>query len=230
MLGSAERESFARQGCWRWGGLHASARMGALKEDILRELSRLKVWEGGKRVGAALQGQPPFQQIARLSSMVKLDVHDALCTPEVHRAIQALTGRTPVAEQGSQLLLSLPHQGRWSLNALNWHVDVSASPDEAIPGIQAFYLIDDLAPRGGATLALARSHRWGTEQSRQLRASLKQAAEIEPVLRAGDAELIEMSGRAGDVYLMDMRVLHTPSINASKHIRMMATTRFALRG
>ena len=38
-----------------------------------------------------------------------------------------------------------------------------------------------------------------------------------------------MSGRAGDVFLMDMRVLHTPSVNLSSHIRMMATTRFDLR-
>ena len=38
--------------------------------------------------------------------------------------------------------------------------------------------------------------------------------------------IIEMSGKAGDVYLMDMRLLHTPSINATKNIRMMATARF----
>jgi ectoine hydroxylase-related dioxygenase (phytanoyl-CoA dioxygenase family) len=34
-----------------------------------------------------------------------------------------------------------------------------------------------------------------------------------------------MCGRAGDVFLMDMRVLHTPSVNATKQPRMMATTR-----
>lgn len=38
--------------------------------------------------------------------------------------------------------------------------------------------------------------------------------------------LVEMCGRAGDVYLMDMRVLHTPSANAAARPRLMATTRF----
>jgi ectoine hydroxylase-related dioxygenase (phytanoyl-CoA dioxygenase family) len=41
--------------------------------------------------------------------------------------------------------------------------------------------------------------------------------------------IVEMPGRAGDVYLMDMRLLHTPSINATKNVRMMATTRFLLQ-
>jgi hypothetical protein len=35
-----------------------------------------------------------------------------------------------------------------------------------------------------------------------------------------------MSGRAGDVFLMDMRALHTPSVNSTTHMRMMATCRF----
>jgi hypothetical protein len=39
-----------------------------------------------------------------------------------------------------------------------------------------------------------------------------------------------MSGRAGDVYLMDMRLLHTPSINSTNKVRMMATVRYGLMG
>ena len=47
-------------------------------------------------------------------------------------------------------------------------------------------------------------------------------------LQGLNVEIIEMSGRAGDVFLMDMRVLHTPSVNSSKNWRMMATCRFLL--
>lgn len=43
-------------------------------------------------------------------------------------------------------------------------------------------------------------------------------------------DIIEMSGRAGDVFLMDLRVLHTPSVNSTKNVRMMATTRFFFDG
>lgn len=35
-----------------------------------------------------------------------------------------------------------------------------------------------------------------------------------------------MSGRAGDVFLMDLRAPHTPSVNSTKNVQLMATTRF----
>jgi len=34
-----------------------------------------------------------------------------------------------------------------------------------------------------------------------------------------------MSGNAGDVFLIDMRLLHTPSINSTKNMRVMAASR-----
>lgn len=112
---------------------------------------------------------------------------------------------------------------------MNWHVDIASNPVDGIPGVQAFYLIDDVVPHGGATLALARSHRMTAGGFSRLRGSLRRPVDIQEVLLASDTEIIEMSGQVGDVFLMDMRVLHTPSINAAKNIRMMATTRFGLR-
>jgi len=43
-------------------------------------------------------------------------------------------------------------------------------------------------------------------------------------------EIIEMPCRAGDVFLMDLRILHTPSVKSTKNVRMMATTRFFFDG
>lgn len=225
----SDLEAFHDQGLLRLSGLHTRAAMRAVSERILGELARLKVWNKGRASGGSLNALPPFQQIGRLSSMVKLDLHDALCTLDVHRAVRKLTGKTPQDSQGSQLLLSLPRQGHWSLSGLNWHVDIAARPDDGIPGVQAFYLLDDVVPQGGATLALARSHRMSDQAARALRAALKSPGDVQAAVRAGDTEIVEMSGKAGDVFLMDMRVLHTPSINASKSLRMMATTRFLLR-
>jgi hypothetical protein len=59
-----------------------------------------------------------------------------------------------------------------------------------------------------------------------LRELLKTSRALEADLRGTGLTLVEMAGRAGDVYLMDMRVLHTPSLNATRNLRMMATTRF----
>lgn len=177
-----------------------------------------------------LQAMPPFQQISRLSTQVKIPgLHEALVTPQLAAKVAAIAGGAKVSVQATQLLLSLPRQGTWTLDGLNWHVDVAAQPRGPLPGIQAFALIDDVVPRGGATLALAGSH--GEEVLRPagrvpLRELLRTSENLGADLREADVEVVEMSGRAGDLYLMDMRVLHTPSINASDHVRMMATARF----
>nr|PZN69585.1 MAG: hypothetical protein DIU62_02200 [Pseudomonadota bacterium] len=79
-----------------------------------------------------------------------------------------------------------------------------------VPGVQAFFLVDDVAPHGGATLALAGSHklRQGGQRSlSHLREALKSDVSLEDTLRAFDLKVLEMSGQAGDVYLMDMRML-----------------------
>ena len=121
------------------------------------------------------------------------------------------------------MLLSLPNQGEWSLKGLNWHLDISRAT-AVLPGVQAFVILDTLLPHGGGTLALAGSHR------------VRNAQGLYPVLRSGAVQdlrqdgvalkVLEMTGDAGDVYLMDMRVVHSPSINATKNVRMMATARF----
>lgn len=211
--------------------LHPKARTRSAREKIVGELSRLGFGSDGKRRGASLQGLSPFQQIAKLGSLVKVDVHEILCTSDVLAAVRALVaGLDARAEQGTQLLLSPGRQGTWSLNGLSWHVDLSSRPTHRVAGIQAFYLVDDIAPQGGATLALARSHRMPPADLQRLRASLRQSADVRGALQEFDVEVVEMSGQAGDVYLMDMHVLHSPSVNSTPRIRMMATTRFAIRG
>ena len=130
--------------------------------------------------------------------------------------------------QPLQLLLSPPQQGAWRLEGLNWHVDAVADPPGRLPGIQAFFLIDDVAPHVGATLALAGSHRAAAQRGADgvsLREALRSTADRAARLQALGVDVVEMSGRAGDVYLMDMRLLHTPSINATRQMRLMATTR-----
>lgn len=131
---------------------------------------------------------------------------------ELFALVGRLAGRAPSNVQPTQLLLSPPQQGAWSLQGLNWHVDVRAGAADPIPGIQAFFLLDDVAPRGGATLALAGSHRLGTQgmpSPASLRGVLGHSQNLVQDLQREGIALVEMSGRAGDVFLMDMRVLHT---------------------
>jgi hypothetical protein len=229
-LQTRDIESFHLQGVLRLSDLHPKAQTKSAREKIVGELSRLGFWPDEKKRSASLRGLSPFQQIAKLGSLVKVDVHEILCTSDVLAAVRAVTAGLDVrAEQGTQLLLSPGRQGTWSLNGLSWHVDLSSRPTNRLAGIQAFYLVDDIAPQGGATLALARSHRMASADLHRLRAILRQSADVQGALHEFGIEVVEMSGQAGDVYLMDMHVLHTPSVNSTPRIRMMATTRFSIR-
>ncbi|HEY0138681.1 MAG TPA: phytanoyl-CoA dioxygenase family protein [Nannocystis sp.] len=226
----AQIDLFREQGWLRLAGFYSCRRMAPIKQVVLDALKRSKIWATGKSLSRRLQDLPVFQQNGQLASLVAVPgLHDACITRELIAVMTELAGRLPTSSQAARLLLSLPHQGTWTLQGLNWHVDMAVKPGELAHGVQSFILIDDVAPRGGATLALAGSHRavlrGGTTASR-LREALKTSPDLAASLRDMGLAVIEMSGRAGDIFLMDMRLLHTPSINATKNLRMMATARY----
>lgn len=201
--------------------------MEPIKTHVLSELKRLGVWASGKTLSPPLRRIPAFQQITKVSSLLKQpDLQRRVIHDGIQSSIDELSG-TRLAPSQSQFLISLPNQGDWTLDALNWHTDLHARGNHALPGIQAFILIDDVKPHGGATLAIAGSHlpKHRTPDN-GVRAVLRQGGDIESELRRRNVSMIEMCGNAGDVYLMDMRTLHTPSINSTPRVRMMATVRY----
>ena len=222
----ARADFFADQGYVRLEGFHPRKRMMAVRPKLLDELKRVSE---GKGMPASVRGLPVFQQIAKLSSLVRLPgLHESLVTRELLAEVTRLAGRAPNMVQDVELLLSPPRQGDWTLQGLSWHVDVAAKPPGRLPGIQAFFLLDDVASGGGGTLALAGSHRVDTRpdvSSSRLRRILRTAEDLERQLDDLGIGIVEMSGRAGDVFLMDMRLLHTPSINSTQQVLMMATSR-----
>lgn len=229
-LSPADLAAFEQQGWLRLEGFHPRRHVAGIRQQLLDELKRLGIWSGGRPLSRQFRDLPPFQQTGRIAAAVRVPgLHEALVTPGLGALVGEFARGARVDAQATQLLLSLPHQADWTLQGLNWHVDVAAGPRDPLPGVQAFVLVDDLAPRGGATLALAGSHR---EDRRApagrapLRELLKASRALESDLKEIGVGIVEMAGRAGDVYLMDMRVLHAPSINATRNLRMMATTRF----
>lgn len=224
-MNSTNSEFFRAEGYLRLPGFVPKARWAGLRKKILEEATTLLA----SHVGRTIRKLPTFQQITRLSSLVSArEVHAALMTRELTDEVTQLAGGAPSHVQEAQLLLSPPQQGEWSLDGLNWHVDLGKGSHERTPGVQAFFLLDDVAPRGGATLALAGSHRIpsGSRESSALRSALRGGESRQRELEELGVSLLEMSGRMGDVFLMDMRVLHTPSINTTKNLRLMATCRF----
>lgn len=206
----------------------AKERVGPVKEHVLNELKRLKIWSSGKTLSASIKETPAFQQITKLSGLIKLQgLESKVINHDVRSVIDSLT-EGKVAPALSQLLISLPNQGDWTLRELNWHTDISSSARHSMPGIQAFILIDDVKAHGGGTLAIARSHLSAScrESRKKIREMLQKNGHIESKGHSSNLSIVEMSGPAGDVHLMDMRLLHTPSINSTKSVRMMATVRY----
>lgn len=200
-----------------------------VKTHVLNELKRLNIWSGGRTLSKRMKDLPAFQQVGNLGQLIRYpDLQHRLVTRELYFLMCQLTGVSLVSAQNAQLLLSLPHQAEWTLEGLNWHRDISRSRPAVNPGIQAFVLVDDVATHGGATLALAGSHRLGKEhrETPGMDKLIASAAGNRAAVDGIDLSVLEMAGRAGDVYLMDMRLLHTPSINATRNVRMMATVRY----
>ena len=168
-----------------------------------------------------------FQQINKLPGLVSVpELRARIAAPHILSAMRQLA-EVELSPADAQLLLSPPRQGEWTLQRLNWHTDVSASHNR-LPGIQVFAMIDDVLPQGGGTLVISGSHGGSARLNvaGDLREILRRDTDSRNALAACGLSIMEMTGRAGDVYLMDMRVLHAPAVNASTRPRVMATARY----
>ncbi|MEZ4449729.1 MAG: hypothetical protein R3B09_09625 [Nannocystaceae bacterium] len=246
---AAERERFAATGLLERRAAADRDAVAAARREVFAALARLDVWSGGRPGAAArpLQALPIFQQTTRLAQRITpVPALAGLLPRALVDALPGLAGATLAAgEARPQLLVSLPQREPWTLAGRRWHLDVALPVRDEVPGVQVFVVLDDLQLHGGATLALTGSHRLPYTASGP-RASALAILQRDPLwsrlLAAGpgeegiaagprtlagiDLELVELSGRAGDIYLMDMRVLHAPSINASRRPRVMASARF----
>lgn len=152
---------------------------------------------------------------------------------------------TPLAP-GQQILFTRPGSDEWSVPHDLWHIDVPRLGKLGPPGLQAFIFLDDVQAEGGGTLIVAGSHRLlnhaGVVRSKELKQKLAAHAYFRDLFDAGkaarnrpgemtgsadgvDLKVVELSGQAGDVVFMDLRVLHAPAPNAADTARLMLTCR-----
>ena len=186
--------------------------------------------------GRKLKGAPEF---------------DELVKGEIPSMVARLLGGRPTfcGMAVPQPLFTLPNADSWEVPHNVWHLDVPRLPDCAIPGVQIFTFLETVAPTGGGTLVVAGSHRLLNGGERISSKDVKRWLKDEPYFRdlmsaetpdrqrfinevghCGDVELqvVEMHGEPGDVYFVDLRVLHTPAPNATPVPRIMLTRRFFL--
>lgn len=202
--------------------------------------------------GRWMRSPSPFGYPKRFRSALNGLNHDQtfpnLLGAPVASLIEELMGEpvTPLPP-GQQLLFTLPGQDNWHVPHDVWHLDMPRLGENASPGLQAFTFLEDVEPGGGATLVVAGSHRLlNSDQvlkSKQVKDKLrdepffqwlfdpKRAPIADPAEATGrmhdvDLQVVELCGKVGDVFLMDLRVLHTPAPNCSDSARIMATCRF----
>lgn len=242
MISAQETATFKDSGILHIKGAVPKNKVHAAKEDIFRELERLKIRAGGKW---------HTKKLANITTKLTQAIapHDSflqLISPELIRDMSELAGvRLFPAQEHPQVLVTPPQGQPWRIPHIGWHVDISKPADDSLPGIQVFFLVDHLVPRGGATVAIAGSHRLhelaGGRGKNPLQ-MLREDAYFSELFASSDEgwtrylqpknmgniplHVIEMCGHAGDLYLMDMRILHAPAPNSSKNARMMLTSRY----
>ncbi|MBC6907078.1 hypothetical protein DWB84_16660 [Saccharophagus sp. K07] len=223
-----QKQAFREKGCIYIPGALAKSVVLPVRDHLLKALKSQNIWSAGRALSQKWKDVPIFQQTEKLGQLISFPGLNGKIIPRNLYSHMSQLADAPLHGQDAQLLISLPHKVAWSLEGLNWHRDISKFQLKDLPGVQAFVLLDNVAVHGGATLALAGSHRLDSQSLAKQRIPElighdgKRSANIGGV----ELSLVEMSGRPGDVYLMDMRVLHTPSINSTRQVRMMATVRY----
>jgi hypothetical protein len=222
-------------------------------------LMRDAVWNALAATGIE-QGQPATWTVERPTQLQHLKDHSifqAVGGERLRAALDAVfegqSYETP--KNWGALFIAFPTTQEWGVPSSGWHIDAHYGGAFApARGVKTHALLDDIAPRGGATLMLSGSHRlvynWfkahppppGT-RSAEMRKLLQAHPYIAALQADGDPSariarfmeraeevegvplrVVENVGGAGDVILVHPLVLHVAAPNNS------ARPRFLLSG
>lgn len=148
--------------------------------------------------------------------------------------------------KSADILFTLPNANKWEVPSDAWHVDIPRLPYEGSLGIQVFSFIESLEPHSGGTLAIKGSHNlFHTDKlsSKKLRNKLVKFPYFKNLMSkefkdrswftvnkgnvlGRDVELIELFGNIGDIYIMDVRILHSVAPNPRPNPRIMVAQRY----
>ena len=136
--------------------------------------------------------------------------------------------------------------GEWEVPRSIWHLDMPRSAAMGAPGPEMFTFVNKVEPKGGGTLVLAGSHRLLNDveylSSKNVKKRLKRHTYFRELTGKGDddrsrfmeevgnidgfpVKVVELTGDPGDVYFVDLRLLHSLGANTSDQPRMMIAQR-----
>jgi hypothetical protein len=226
------REAFERDGIVRVAGAIAEADVRAMRDCARAGIASLEVVEiagalrpqrGTELAMWAIGREPAFAPLpAALARAV-----DGVFGPGVWAQVDG--------ELGGLAMPNLPAPGAvWTACGVAWHVDEPTPVPAAVGRVLiAYALLDVVEPGGGATVVFAGSQRRLAAIADRLGATIDHgaargalasdepwfAAQIEQD-SARHPSLVELTGEAGDIILLDPRCLHTISANVSTRPRL----------
>lgn len=248
-------DEFERRGVLRLTGLLSTDRVRRALEFVQSKLARRGLWKNGAWCLASVP-RPQWPSTGLKASEAignkHPDVEALLDEPALVSVVGALLNGCAFDRalwRRPQILFTLPNSDTWTVPT-HWHVDVPRLASGTRSGVQLFTFLDAVKPRGGGTLVIAGSHRLLNEGRaikvkhmrgllcrepffRNLYSEAQHRLEDRSHLLGQTAtvnnvalEVLELTGAAGDAYLMDLRVLHTGAPNATDCPRIMVTHRF----
>jgi hypothetical protein len=246
-------ETFASDGVLNIKDLISPDRVRRARERVQRQLEKRGLWKDGAwQLGAMPRPKYPATGLKTSKSVGNKfpEIEALLDEPALGAAVDdLLEGRAydRTVFLRPQVLFTVPNADTWLLPCDGWHSDSVRLESGAFPGVQLFAALDTVEPGGGATLAIAGSHR--LDNGRATRPSeLPRKFGHEPFFRALYAKdrnsaallegtvgniplkVIEMTGEPGDAWLLDLRIIHCGAPNAAERPRMMFTYRYMRAG
>lgn len=245
MLTAQQKQTFAQDGLLHLPGL--------IDTDLVTKV-RVLLWRHleSRLICRDDPGSWPRGLVSKLQAVSAHHSVQDLCVDSVWRVAGDLLGAQSLAGTSAQLvqlLVSFPDADNWQVPAKMWHLDIPRLTDGARrPGVQPFFFLDEVAPGGGGTVVVAGSHRLLVGQGQRIASAdvkvalakrydwfadlmNKSDTDRDRFLQVGGnaddvpVRVVELTGKPGDVVLMDMRALHAPAPNASGQPRLMATAR-----
>ena len=246
MLTQHQKETFETKGLICLAGFLPQDKVTAAQEFIWHLAEKEGLWRAGVWQLDPMTARPRFTKRGAAAPFVNL------MTPELLAAIDILVDGQAVNDSPvkPQLLFTPPQATEWTVPATVWHLDMPRLPVAGLSGVQMFTFLDTVIPGGGGTLVVTGSHHLlNTGQyirSKEVKKLLKKEAYFQDLMskdfpnrarflttpgQVGEVELlvVELHGEPGDVFLTDMRLLHTIAPNTARIPRLMLTERFQLK-
>ncbi|MFG1816977.1 phytanoyl-CoA dioxygenase family protein [Kribbella sp. NPDC049174] len=254
MVTEAQLEEFERTGLLRLAGAIPAADTAAMCD---------RIWDHVLAEHGMQRTEPATwlveQRMAGLRTVARRDEFMRIGSPAVRAALSDVLGEWTEPRHWGGLLVTFPlrEETVWDVPSIVWHNDfVPFEAGARLRAVQLFVLLNDIRPRGGATLVLTGSHHlvsryadpaddgphpkrlrrqlgaahpwlrelWGGEGGDRVQRYMVDGFEVDGVPQ----RVVELAGRAGDVFLMHCDTFHTAAPNCLDQPRMMATNMIRL--